>query len=177
MKTMQYAGIGSRSTPIPTLTDIVDLALGLSSLGYTLRSGGAQGADQAFDKGADGEAIIILPWDGFERFKHRGKIQTIDMEDEAAVDSVFQFHPNAQNLSLPITRLMARNYRQVVIADDPLTLVDFVVCWTPLGSGTNPTREGGTGQALRIARHYGVKIFNLNTCTPMEPIRWLGSLK
>jgi hypothetical protein len=31
----------------------------------------------------------------------------------------------------------------------------FVLCWTPEGSGS-----GGTGQALRIARHYGVQIID-----------------
>lgn len=33
--------------------------------------------------------------------------------------------------------------------------VDFVVCWTPGAQAV-----GGTGQALRIAEAYGIKVYN-----------------
>lgn len=52
-------------------------------------------------------------------------------------------------------KLHARNCYQVLGAD-LRTPTQFVICWTPRGSG-----EGGTGQALRIAKAYNIPIFDL----------------
>ena len=48
--TMTYAGIGSRATPQAELEAMTEAAKMLSEKGYTLRSGGAKGADTAFEK-------------------------------------------------------------------------------------------------------------------------------
>ena len=48
-KTMRWAGIGSRETPLPLLTKMTEIAELLSEAGYTLHSGGAIGADMAFE--------------------------------------------------------------------------------------------------------------------------------
>ena len=47
-----YTGIGSRNTPADMMLTIAKVGFALGSLGYTLRSGGAQGADTAFEQGA-----------------------------------------------------------------------------------------------------------------------------
>ena len=46
-----YTGIGSRETPVEIAAKMTELAVRLDALGYTLRSGGAQGADTFFDGG------------------------------------------------------------------------------------------------------------------------------
>lgn len=51
MKSMLYAGVGSRATPEPVLDLMRRCATRLEVLGYTLRSGGANGADTAFEEG------------------------------------------------------------------------------------------------------------------------------
>jgi predicted Rossmann fold nucleotide-binding protein DprA/Smf involved in DNA uptake len=48
---MYYAGIGARSTPPQILSVMTRLASKLEGMGYTLRSGGAAGADTAFERG------------------------------------------------------------------------------------------------------------------------------
>lgn len=59
-----YAGIGSRNTPADILDLMTHLARRLDSRGYTLRSGGADGADAAFERGAmlDTPSEFILCW-------------------------------------------------------------------------------------------------------------------
>ena len=47
-----YAGIGSRKTPPHVLAAMTQIAEALAERGYILRSGGAGGADSAFEKGA-----------------------------------------------------------------------------------------------------------------------------
>ncbi len=48
-----YAGVGSRLTPMPILGLMRKLGFRLAELGYTLRSGAADGADAAFEAGCD----------------------------------------------------------------------------------------------------------------------------
>ena len=64
MNTKSYAGIGSRSTPIDILFGMRKYASLLEKNGYTLNSGGAQGADTAFFDGVTDamKTQIFTPW-------------------------------------------------------------------------------------------------------------------
>src|SRR5678815_2257413 len=62
-----YTGVGSRSTPPEVLAIMTKLAYRLEKNGLMLRSGGAEGADSAFERGVseDENKEIFLPWRGF----------------------------------------------------------------------------------------------------------------
>ena len=72
-----YTGIGSRTLPKEIYNKFYNLAqaLGETHQGdpvFVLRSGGASGADTAFERGCDsvgGEKQIFLPWKGFNKSK------------------------------------------------------------------------------------------------------------
>lgn len=159
-KTLTYAGIGSRETPENILQDMKILGAHLA-YHWTLRSGHADGADMAFEDGCkmnQGEKEIYLPWAGFNKAP-RGNPQYITIDDVAtAQDAIYmaqRFHPAWDRLNEPVQRMMARNSCQVFgsTMNDP---VNMVICWTKNGKD-----YGGTAQALRIARHHGIPIFNL----------------
>jgi predicted Rossmann fold nucleotide-binding protein DprA/Smf involved in DNA uptake len=63
--TKYYAGVGSRQTPENILHLMTRIAMRMAELGWVLRSGGAKGADYAFEKGAGDKKEIYLPWRGF----------------------------------------------------------------------------------------------------------------
>jgi len=151
---MFYAGIGSRETPQDILEEMANIAKYLESKGYTLRSGGAGGADIAFSSVVS-KAQIWVPWKGFYEDK-RHDIRIISNDDIEAFDSIRDYHPNPNKLTVGGTKLMARNYRQIVGINEPNS--EFVVCWTKDGKAS-----GGTGQAIRIANSIGVKVTNLKT--------------
>lgn len=144
-----YAGIGSRQTPDEVLKLMTKLAEKLNEKDYVLRSGGADGADLAFEKGAGNKKQIFLPWQGF----NGSKSQLHKLTDEL-IDFSLGYHPRADSLSDAVRKLMARNAQQVLgpILTQPSK---FVICWTPAD------REGGTGHALRIARDHGISVYNL----------------
>ena len=147
---MFYAGIGSRNTPAPILDVMTRIGTALADKGYTLRSGGANGADLAFEKGCDlvqGNKEIYLPWKGFN--KNPSTFHTISRE---ALRMGEFYHPYWSKLSNSARLFHSRNCYQVLglTLDNP---VDFVVCWT--------TGVGGTQQALRIAKDKGIQIYNL----------------
>lgn len=152
-----YAGIGSRKTPPNVLAAMTIIAQRLEKLGYTLRSGGAEGADSAFEEGADSKEIY-LPWKGFNG--NSSNLHSIHM---GAILLARKYHPAWDMLSQGAQKLQARNCYQI-LGYDLRTLSDFVVCWTPDGcekSSERTSKTGGTGQAIEIADSYGIPVFNL----------------
>ena len=79
---------------------------------WILRSGGARGADSAFEDGcnkANGKKEIFLPWNNFEN-KTSQYIETTKESLEIAE----KFHPNWNKLSPGARTLMGRNTFQVL---------------------------------------------------------------
>lgn len=134
------------------------LAFRLAEQGHTLRSGGAPGADQAFEKGCDaagGKKAIFIPWNGFQNRNARIEVGVLAGVEARALELAAELHPNWAACSDAARKLHARNCYQILGSglDSP---VSDVVCWTPNGSG-----KGGTGQALRLARKLGIPIWDL----------------
>lgn len=157
---LRYTGIGSRSTPDHVLQVMRKVAHRLSELGYTLLSGGAAGADSAFEEGCFGRKEIYLPWPGFRQLKGRHYV-TLPSAEAFRVAEVA--HPAWRRLNNTAQALMARNSHQVLGAD-LRSPVDFVVCWTPdeCEAESGRTRAtGGTGQAIALADRWGIPVVNL----------------
>ncbi|MCD6436443.1 MAG: hypothetical protein J7L15_08725 [Clostridiales bacterium] len=145
-----YTGIGSRQTPENILETMKDIALYLNHQEYILRSGGAKGADVAFELGSLNLKKVYLPWPGFNNSKEPYVPITKEAEKMAE-----KYHPWFYNLKQGARKLHSRNCYQV-LGENLDTPSDFLICWTPGGLET-----GGTSQALRIAKDYNVKIYNL----------------
>jgi hypothetical protein len=163
-----YAGIGSRDAPEGVLSHMEVLAQGLARLGWVLRSGASPGSDQAFYRGAragGGPVELYLPWPGFEegswKQTHGTELSVLERPSEAACELAARFHPDWERLDVCARRLLARDGHEVLGAEleRPASLV---ICWT--ADGTLDGRGGaadGTRQALRIAHHHGIPVFNL----------------
>jgi hypothetical protein len=139
----------------------------LSAQGWVLRTGMATGADQAFYRGASPHEPheLYLPWPSFEasaRPASCGAGQLVLGEPTpAAYELAATFHPAWSRLPRAVRALHARNCHQVLGAD-LRSPARFVLCWTPDGSlNGRGRRVGGTGQALRIAHHHRIPVFNL----------------
>jgi hypothetical protein len=155
--TKTYAGVGSRETPPVILQAMTELAQWLADRGYTLRSGGAGGADAAFEKGAGDQKEIFLPYDGFNGRKV-DNVQFFNYTKDAA-RIARKYHPHWDTMGYASRRFHARNSHQVL----GLSLnhpVDFLVCYTKGGK-----MIGGTAQAMRIAKDHNIPIFNFATMT------------
>jgi hypothetical protein len=155
MKT--YTGIRSRSTPSSILTLIHRVSEKLDKQGFLLRSGGADGADAAFEKFSTNKEIY-LPWDGFNGRKHDG-VSYFDYLQcpgwSMAKASVDSFHPAPDAISNAGRKLMARNAMQIS-GRDCKSRTDVVICWTKGGKVI-----GGTSQAIRMARSFEIPVLNL----------------
>lgn len=152
--TQFYAGVGSRSTPPDICTLMTDIAAKLSDLGWILRSGHADGADLAFERGALTNAEIYLPSAHFNS-KYQVLSQIYLSPTSEALALAARFHPAWTRCSEFARLAHARNMHQILgyELDSP---VRFVICWTSDGQDS-----GGTGQALRLARSRMIPVFNL----------------
>ena len=152
-----YTGIGSRNVPSDIYQLMIDIARYLEEQGYNLRSGGAQGSDTAFEVGVSDEKneSIYLPWKGFN-----GSKSNLIVDNPLASKVAQEHHPIYDRLSRPVKKLMNRNTCQV-LGYELNSISDFLICWTRDGSRVRTNKSGGTGQALSIAKQYGVKVYNL----------------
>jgi len=158
-----YTGIGSRGTPHFVLVAMSAIAMYLESCPhrrYCLRSGGADGADLAFENGViDREnKEIYLPWRGF----NESDSQRFQIPKEA-FEIASRHHPAWDKLKDSVRRLMARNVQQV-LGQDLNKPSAFVICWTPDGcehSNTRTSKTGGTGLAISVASEFNIPVYNL----------------
>lgn len=147
-----YAGIGSRETPAEIIAQMIQVGAQLAAFGWLLRSGHADGADEAFERGCDivlGKKQIFLPWRAFNGSD--SPLYTPTLEAFALAEKI---HPAWSNCSIAAKKLHARNCQQVLgqKLDQP---ADAVVCWTEDGFPI-----GGTATAITLALQRGIPIFN-----------------
>lgn len=165
MSAPSYAGIGSRRTPQAVLSLMRRIATVMLDH-YVLRTGCADGADAAFERGArDAGATVdlglelYLPWPGFNRCT----CATLIRPSAEAKRIAELTHTAYHKLSSGAQNLHARNSHQI-LGKDLDSPVDFVICYTTDGAihETETTElTGGTGQAIRLASRRGIKVWNL----------------
>lgn len=142
-----YAGIGSRRTPLEVCQFFTVLAAWLESRGLILRSGGADGADTAFQDGVTDQDCRRI---------YRPRIATPE-----AISMAKSFHPAWEACTEFAKRLHGRN-SMIILGQDLKTPAKFVVCWT-----ANENR-GGTSLGLRIARANDIPVFNVHKEKKLE---------
>jgi len=145
-KNLFYAGIGNRKTPPKELEEFRKIAIRLEKRGYTLRTGEAIGADQAFRDAVEKKEIF----------------EAKDATD-VTIEIAKEIHPSPRSLSQYALKLQARNCFQIfgLNLKDP---VDFVVCWTPDGMehySRRTRKSGGTGQSIDMASRKNIPVVNI----------------
>lgn len=161
-----YAGIGSRETPAAVAAFMRRLGARLGGMNFTLRSGGATGADEAFDAGAEsvgGLREIFLPWRTFSPTTAPLLLDNMPGRDRAYALAA-QYHRGWADLEESERALMARNVLQV-LGRDCKQPAGFVICFAEKSKVDREGRiydvDGGTGQAVRVAYGHGIPVFNL----------------
>ncbi len=166
---ISYAGIGTRDINSFEMIRIRTIAKQLAKKNYILYSGNAEGSDVAFQAGSNSQCVLMLPWSGFNRevYDPGASIESFDLGDSVeGLASIEMFrgqkvHPNPRALDrFPGgKRMMARNYHQVFGYRQYPTVSFVVFC----ANEKNGKVDGGTGQAVRLARIAGIPTFNIRT--------------
>jgi hypothetical protein len=157
-----YAGIGSRQTPQDVLSRMTAIADKRAVHGWVLRSGAADGADAAFERGAvsaGGQTEIYLP---FPRFRgHRsGTVASTLPNWHDALAIAASHHPAWERCSPVARQLLARNVFQILGPDlqAPVEDVLFFAPSTTARDGRIVDASGGTGLAIRLAATLSIPV-------------------
>ena len=178
-----YAGVGSRATPREVLAGMSDVAQVLGDAGIALSTGGAHGADKAFEAGAlrtDAPVTVHTPWPGYNGYRPgRDPDSDIDVIHPKTGDAVRglsflhlarKHHPAWDRCRRGARALFLRNVSILAGAldDDGAVLpVRAVIAWNPNGSA-HGREAGGTGHTLRVAAELGIPVVNLSERTQPE---------
>lgn len=171
-----YTGIGSRKTPTEILAEMRFLGRTLQRLGYVLRSGAAEGADDAFESGATeagGTPEIYLPWRRFAGHRTGTDCSSLANVDQArAIASTL--HPTWDRLTPQARAFMVRNVYQV-LGLDLASPSQFVLVWAPNPrldrAGLLTNVDGGSGLAVRLAYREGIAAFHLGIARHRSQLR------
>ena len=134
----------------------------MATMGWILRSGGADGADTYFETGCtegEGETEIYLPWKGYNN-----STSTLYPPSQDARKIAQEIYPVWKTATEPVRLMMARNVHQV-LGQSLNAPVKFLVCYTPDGCTSidqYSRKTGGTGMAISVASLFDVPIFNLH---------------
>lgn len=148
---MRYTGIGNRDITLSTAQTIADVATLLDTEDFVLRTGCARGSDYYFRTSSHNcEVYDVAACQSYENYKE-------------AIEIAKMFHPYYKSLDSSSKKLHNRTSYQLLgrYLTEPS---DFVLCYTRDGceNGIQTTKAtGGSGQALRIACHYNIPVFNI----------------
>lgn len=160
-----YTGIGSEKTPKQIQYLMTNIAYKLALLGYCLRSGGARGADTAFENGVDkflkdypnsdsNSYKKIYTAEEFEFSKENYNFcckQLIPILDENRDFSRFKEYTQ---------KLLLRDVQQVLGNWYDSIPSKFTIFWIPMTNIWDPN-AGGTKYATRISERNNIPLFNL----------------
>jgi hypothetical protein len=161
---LDYTGIGSRKTPGNVLNLMQSIGYRLGTLGIRLRSGGAEGADSAFEAGArraikeqqGSEPLIYLPYPGF-RGKSGITFAPNSQSQKEATRIIRDLHPAWDRCSDFAKKAHSRNAFQV-LGSDLRTPSQFLIFYAEVIQGQI---QGGTRTAVVLAKKFQIPCFNL----------------
>ena len=165
-----FTGIGSRETPQKILEIMRKVSKKMVLSGWTLRSGGADGADtycaygwgDAYtENNTVPEAEIFIPWNGFNALYKNSHncilVEDTDIKKEAQ-KILKRIHPAYDKLTKGSLALHTRNCYQVLGSNLDLPSKGVLV-YAKTDSQGNP--QGGSATAINLAKEFKIPVRNL----------------
>jgi hypothetical protein len=152
-----YVGTGNQNPPPHIVTQIKRLTNELETFGFTLRTGGTAGVEEAFEASAK-EMELHLPFNNYN-----GKQSKFAFINKRAYAVAKLFHPTYDTIPEKVTLFLAKNAR-LVMGKDLVSPALFMLCWSEDGcesSETKTSKTGNVGHAIAIACALHIPVFNL----------------
>lgn len=151
-----YVGTGNKEVPPQVAEAFKRIALELEKAGYTLRSGGMDGAEDIFEKAVK-KSEIHLPWKGFN-----DKDSKFTFTTPAAKELAGRYQPGFEGLKPFVQTFLAKNVR-MIMGKDLKSPALFMITWSEDGAETiteKSARTGNTGHAIAVAHELRIPVFN-----------------
>lgn len=164
-----YAIVANNDAPAEILVKFQEIAHYLESKGYTLRTRGMEGADDAVEKTVQ-RIEVHLPWREFN-----GKQSKFTFNTDRAFAIAKMFHPTFDTMKKGIQAFLASNAR-LVMGDKMVSPALFLICWTEDGAESirsRTSRTGFAGHPIAIASALGIPVFNLSKPDAQQRLTFL----
>lgn len=153
---LPYAATGNQNPPPEVLSRIESVVRRLNQMGFTARTGGFEGVEEAVEK-TSAKKEVHLPWKGFN-----DKESKFTWTKERATSVARMFQPGFDALKKPVQTFLAKNAR-LILGDSVASPALFLIVWTEDGCNTIKRRNAQTGFAghpIAIASALGIPIYN-----------------
>lgn len=159
----RIACIGSRET-IPNIISVMErIGAYLVTNGYTISTGNAKGADQAFARGGNSinpkKVELHLPWSTYEQEAIVPGNIIINSCPPEYYELAKKYHPNWPALKRGGQAMMARN---IGIVTGCVQVICYLNHLKPGG--------GGTGQGVRFAKAEGIPVLDLSQKKDLDQV-------
>lgn len=154
---MPYVITGNREAPPDVLETMKRIVTLLEKNGYTMRSGGMDGPEDAVEKVAT-KKEIHLPWKDFNN-----KDSKFTFTPNHAKEIAAKFQPGYDGLKPVIQTFLAKNVR-MLMGKDLKGPALFMITWSEDGAETiseKTAKTGNAGHAVAIASTLRIPVFNL----------------
>lgn len=162
-----YVGTGNREAPPEVIQKITAIAKELEAFGFTVRTGGKEGPEQAFEDAVNDKEVHI-PWKGFAN-----KQSQFAYTSQHALELAQRYHPTWDGLKLPIQTFLAQNVR-TILGKNLQSRAMFVIGWSEDGAETSKEKTAKTGffgHAIAIAEAMLLPVFNLQRPDAIDRIK------
>ena len=169
MKELIYVGIGPQTAGEAVIEMSKAFATAMAEMKWTLRSGGAEGMDEAFEAGCDsvqGTKEIFIPDAGFRKRNNSTDkiVHTLDKHLNA-IQQAKPFFPTWDKLGTTTQMFLVRNVF-ALFGEKLNKPANLVVTW-------NQYEGTGSFQLLQMAKTAGIPAFNLAEPGQMEAVEEL----
>jgi hypothetical protein len=154
---MPYVITGNREAPSEVVELMKRMVTLLEKNGYTMRSGGMDGPEDAVEKVAI-KKEIHLPWKDFNN-----KDSKFTFTPNHAKEIAAKFQPGYEGLKPVIQTFLAKNVR-MLMGKDLKGPALFMITWSEDGAETlseKTIKTGNAGHAVAIASTLRIPVFNL----------------
>lgn len=162
-----YAGLSNPDTPEAIQVQMKKMAVYLEEQGYTLRTNGGKGGEEALEAAVKIKEIH-LPWKKFN--DHDSKF---NKTTDSAKSVIRNFAPSFDTLK-PAVQIIVASKAHVILGKDLQNPVKFLICWTQDGAETveerNP-RTGFIGVGIALAASLKIPVFNLQKPDALDRLK------
>jgi hypothetical protein len=154
---MPYVACGNRDMPAAILATIVGYIKQLDARGYTLRTGGREGPEDAYDRLPLIRKETHLPWKGF-----MDKDSKFTYTSESARILAAKFHPSFDGVKPVIQTFLATDLR-LIMGKELRSPALFLITWSEDGAESTSEKTARTGNAAQfvsVASQLKIPIFN-----------------
>lgn len=162
-----YGVVANPDAPDNILSLIGAIATRLEAMGYTLRTAGGNGLEEAFEKTTETKEVY-LPW---RNFNNRQSKFTRNMPE--ANDVVRPFAPSFDTLK-PAVQAIIASKAHTVLGKDLKSPIQFLITYTADGCetvGNKTAKTGFSGTSIAIASSMRIPVFNLKNADAVDRLK------